>query len=560
MQNQPLRGRYKIIRLLGSGGFGETYLAEDRDLPNRPICVVKRLQPKSNSPAVLQVAKRLFNSEAEVLYRLGNYDQIPRLLAHFEEDQQFYLVQEFIRGHDLSKELTPGKRWSEAQVIEFLEDILKTLEFVHQQNVIHRDIKPANLVRRKQDEKIILIDFGAVKEIETLVANTQGNTHSTIAVGTPGYMPNEQQGGKPRFSSDIYAAGMVAIQGLTGISPEQLPEDTTTGEVIWRQQAQVNDRLAAILDKMVRSHFRDRYHSVSEVLNDLHNLNTRAATFVSVQTRQQSSATNIQSQPAQQPIASNVVSSPAPKKQRFVLPAIALLIVGTASATLYLSRLLSPPQPVSQPITQATPLPSPIQIETPIATPLPFITPEASPSSTSLETPQVNPTFSTQEQNTVSLTEMKCLTTSASQNTDASFVNLSEDVTIGQEVVAAVAALASRNLDNAKYSSIPADTPAGVACLINPPNSTAQVRTLNLAFGLNNTNEYTGTASNGSKVKLTAYLDKKNIGSKEVVRGEKQSWKIDVTNIQNVALEAECLKSTRYDNCPPITFTQAELE
>ena len=306
MQNTALRGWYKIIRLLGSGGFGETYLAEDRDLPNRPICVVKRLQPKSNSPAVLQVAKRLFNSEAEVLYRLGNYDQIPRLLAHFEEDQQFYLVQEFIRGHDLSKELIAGKRWTEAQVIEFLEDILKTLEFVHQQKVIHRDIKPANLIRRKQDEKIILIDFGAVKEIETLVANTQGNTHSTIAVGTPGYMPNEQQGGKPRFSSDIYAAGMVAIQALTGVSPEQLPEDTTTGEIIWRQQAQVNDRLAAILDRMVRSHFRDRYHSVGEVLNDLYSLHTRTATFVSVQTRQQSSATNIQSQAPQQPVASNV--------------------------------------------------------------------------------------------------------------------------------------------------------------------------------------------------------------------------------------------------------------
>lgn len=272
MQNTALQGRFKIVKLLGSGSFGETYLVEDRDLPNRPIYVVKRLQPKSNSPAVLQIAKRLFNSEAEVLYRLGNYDQIPRLLAHFEEDQQFYLVQEFIRGHDLSKELTPGKQWSEAQVIEFLEDILKTLEFVHQQKVIHRDIKPANLIRRKQDEKIILIDFGTVKEIETLVANTQGNTHSTIAVGTPGYMPNEQQGGKPRFSSDIYATGMVAIQALTGISPEQLPEDPATGEIIWRKQAQVNDSLAAILDKMVRSHFRDRYQSVAEVLSDLRDL------------------------------------------------------------------------------------------------------------------------------------------------------------------------------------------------------------------------------------------------------------------------------------------------
>ncbi|MBW4639290.1 MAG: protein kinase [Gloeocapsa sp. UFS-A4-WI-NPMV-4B04] len=554
MQNTALRGRYKIIKLLGSGGFGETYLAEDRDLPNRPICVVKRLQPKSNSPAVLQ-AKRLFNSEAEVLYRLGNYEQIPRLLAHFEEDQQFYLVQEFIKGHDLSKELTPGKRWSEAQVIEFLEDILKTLEFVHQQKVIHRDIKPANLIRRKQDEKIILIDFGAVKEIETLVANTQGNTHSTIAVGTPGYMPNEQQGGKPRFSSDIYAAGMVAIQGLTGISPEQLPEDTTTGEIIWRQQAQINDRLAAILDKMVRSHFRDRYHSVAEVLSDLHNLHTRTATFVSVQTRQQSSATNIQSQAPQQPVASNVVSSPAPKKQRFVLPAIAVLILGTVGATLYVSRLLSPPQPVSQPIiTQATPEASPIPTETPIATPLPFITPEASPSPTSLETPEASPAFSTQEQNTVSLTEIKCLTTTASAN-DESFVKGTEDVTIGQEVVTPVAFLRGSS------NYILSDTPAGVACLLASPDSASQFRKLMLAFGLNNTNRYTGTTDNGATVGLTVYLDKKKLGSKKIIRGEPQSWEIDVTNVQNIALEAECIKPKQYNNsCPSVVFTQAELE
>ena len=491
------------------------------------------------------------------MYRLGNYDQIPRLLAHFEEDQQFYLVQEFIRGHDLSKELIAGKQWTEAQVIEFLEDILKTLEFVHQQKVIHRDIKPANLIRRKQDEKIILIDFGAVKEIETLVANTQGNTHSTIAVGTPGYMPNEQQGGKPRFSSDIYAAGMVAIQGLTGVSPEQLPEDTTTGEIIWRQQAQVNDKLAAILDKMVRSHFRDRYHSVAEVLSDLHNLNISAATFVSVQTRQQSSATNIQSQAPQQPIASNVVSSPAPKKQRFVLPAIAVLILGTVGATLYVSRLLSPPQPVSQPIiTQATPEASPITLEPSVASPspLPFTTPEASPSPTSLETPEANPTFSTQAQNTVSLTEMKCLTTTASAN-DESFVKGTEDVTIGQEVVTPVAVLRGSS------NYILNDTPAGVACLVASPDSTSQFRKLMLAFGLNNTNPYTGTTDDGATVSLTAYLNRKKLGSKKIIRGEPQLWEIDVTNVQNIALEAECIKTKKYDRrCPSVVFTQADLE
>lgn len=159
-----LRGRYAILKQLGSGGFGETYIAEDRDLPGSPQCVVKRLQPQSHDPFVLQTAKRLFDTEAAVLYQLGSHDQIPRLMAHFEENQQFYLVQEFVDGRDLSQELFPGVRWNEAQVLAFLRDTLRILEFVHQQNVIHRDIKPANIIRRFSDNKLALIDFGAVKE------------------------------------------------------------------------------------------------------------------------------------------------------------------------------------------------------------------------------------------------------------------------------------------------------------------------------------------------------------------------------------------------------------
>jgi serine/threonine protein kinase/Tfp pilus assembly protein PilF len=264
-----LRGRYAIIQQLGSGGFGETYIAEDRDLPGSPKCVVKRLKPQSNDPFVLQTAKRLFDTEAAVLYQLGNNDQIPRLMAHFEENQQFYLVQELVDGRDLSQELLPGVRWSESQVLSFLRDTLGILEFVHQQNVIHRDIKPANIIRRFSDNKLALIDFGAVKEIRSLVTTMQAQSGSSVAIGTPGYMPGEQAVGKPRFSSDIYALGMTAIQSLTGMPPEQLKEDITTGEISWRSHAQVSEATARVIDKMVRSHFRDRYQSTSEVLADL---------------------------------------------------------------------------------------------------------------------------------------------------------------------------------------------------------------------------------------------------------------------------------------------------
>lgn len=272
MLETTLRGRYKIVRNLGKGGFGETYLAEDRDLPGNPHCVVKRLKPQLTAPLALQVARRLFDTEAQVLYRLGNHDQIPRLLAHFEENQEFYLVQEFIDGNDLSKELTAGRQWSEEQVIAFLQDLLQILEFVHQQNVIHRDIKPANLIKRASDGKIVLIDFGAVKELSTLVANTEGQTIATVAIGTPGYMPSEQNSGNPKFSSDIYAVGTICIQAFTGISALLLPKDADTSEIIWHDLVQVSPQLADILDKMVCYDFRQRYQSASEVLQALTSL------------------------------------------------------------------------------------------------------------------------------------------------------------------------------------------------------------------------------------------------------------------------------------------------
>lgn len=272
MLGTTLRGRYEIIRFLGKG-FSDTYLAQDKDLPGKPYCIVKQLKPQLSDPFVLQTATRLFETEAQVLYKLGNHDQIPRLLAHFEENGEFYLVQEFIDGDVLNKEIIPGKQWSEDKVINFLQDILKILEFVHQQNIIHRDIKPSNIIRRTSDGKLVLIDFGAVKEkINTFRPNSQGKT---VPIGTPGYVPNEQAIGNPEFNSDIYALGITAIQALTGILPKQLPKNQETHEVIWRDLIQVKPQLADILDKMVRYDSRKRYQSVNEVLQALSSLVTK---------------------------------------------------------------------------------------------------------------------------------------------------------------------------------------------------------------------------------------------------------------------------------------------
>ncbi|QYX32186.1 protein kinase domain-containing protein [Sphaerospermopsis torques-reginae] len=268
--NQVLRQRYRILNSLGSGAFGDTYLCEDLDLPTHPKCVVKHLKPKNTHPEVLIVARRLFENEAATLYRLGKLsNQIPKLLAYFEENGEFYLVQEFIDGYDLSTEIIPGSPWSESQVIKLLQEILQVLKVVHQQNIIHRDIKPQNLMRRRKDGKIMLIDFGSVKEIKGLTTDAQGQVTSTIIIGSNGYMPNEQANSKPKLCSDIYAVGVIGIQALTGKLPRNFPEDPNSGEIIWRNEANVSNRLADILTKMVAYNFSKRYQTAAEVLEVL---------------------------------------------------------------------------------------------------------------------------------------------------------------------------------------------------------------------------------------------------------------------------------------------------
>lgn len=286
---KTIGGHYYIIRSLGQGGFGETYLAHDEHLPDKPQCVVKRFKPQSNDPFLLQEAKRLFDSEPQHLYRLGSHDRIPQLFAHFEEHQEYYLVQELIAGHDLSHEFNPpqqtgakGFQFHESQVIELLYDILDVLKSVHQQNIIHRDIKPSNLMRRDSDGRIVLIDFGAVKQIGSQLKYSQGQPQ-TVPIGTPGYTPNEQENGHPKLCSDVYAVGMTAIQALTGVFPHELPKDPNTLEVVWRERVSVSPKFAAILDKMVRYQWKQRYQSADEALSAIEHLvaSSTAPTIVS---------------------------------------------------------------------------------------------------------------------------------------------------------------------------------------------------------------------------------------------------------------------------------------
>ncbi len=266
-----LAGHYRVLQVLGAGGFGETYITEDLHLPGNPKCVLKHLKPASTDRAVLELARKLFDKEAIVLQQLGNHDRIPRLLAYFEEQQEFYLVQEYIPGHPLSAELTKGIRWREQQVVELLKEILEILVFIHAKGVIHRDIKPDNIMRREADRHLILIDFGAIKQVRNQQM-LNGQQTMTVAIGTPGYMPIEQASGTPRASSDLYALGKIGIQALTGVNPYDLAEDDRTGELKWEHLTVANPQLIAILQRMTRYHFKDRYLTAEEALRAVRGL------------------------------------------------------------------------------------------------------------------------------------------------------------------------------------------------------------------------------------------------------------------------------------------------
>ncbi len=307
MIGQLLAGHYRVLQVLGVGGFGQTYITEDLHLPGNPKCVLKHLKPASADRSLLEIARKFFEKEAIVLQQLGNHDRIPRLLAYFEEQQEFYLVQEYVPGNPLSTELQAGRKWQEQQVVELLAEILDILVFIHSQGVIHRDIKPDNIMRRASDRKLILIDFGAIKQVRNQQM-LHGQQTMTVAIGTPGYMPIEQASGNPRASSDLYALGSIGIQALTGTNPCELETDDLTGELKWEHLTVANPQLIAILQRMTRYHFKDRYLTAVEALAAVRGL--ASGTFTPVSTYVQTT------QPITQPPNSNteyrptVVASP----------------------------------------------------------------------------------------------------------------------------------------------------------------------------------------------------------------------------------------------------------
>ncbi len=268
-----LNGRYRVISALGTGRFGTTYLAEDQHRPGRPRCVIKQLQLNSNNTQLVEVTRRLFNTEAETLQKISHHEQIPELLASFEEKGQFFLVQEFIPGPSLISEILTDQALPEPRVNKLLKEILQVLEFVHAQGVVHRNLKADNIIHHEQLDKWVLINFGsekALKEISDQLMGQKKDAAETFS--PPGYAQEKSTiSNGPSASSDIYALGMICLQALTGIAPSDIERDLKTGEIRWPAEitSRVSPKLRNIISKMVFHDSSQRYSSATEVLQAL---------------------------------------------------------------------------------------------------------------------------------------------------------------------------------------------------------------------------------------------------------------------------------------------------
>ncbi len=266
-----LNNRYQVIQVLGAGGFGETFLAEDTYMPSRRRCVIKQLKPISNDPKIYQIIQQRFEREAATLEYLGEaHDQIPQLFAYFSENGLFYLVQEWVHGQTLTNVIQSQGQLQENTVREILLSLLSVLDYVHSKGIIHRDIKPDNIILREIDNKPVLIDFGAVKETIRTTINAAGHPTQSLIIGTPGFMPSEQAIGRPVYATDIYSLGLTAIYLLTGKYPQALETHPHTGQIIWQDYAEgVSPQLAMVLTQAIEPRTSDRYTTAAKMLHAL---------------------------------------------------------------------------------------------------------------------------------------------------------------------------------------------------------------------------------------------------------------------------------------------------
>ncbi|WP_404786101.1 protein kinase [Altericista sp. CCNU0014] len=281
--------RYRIVRDIGHGGFGRTYLAEDINRFNE-YCVLKELAPAAENQD-LEKAKELFAREAEVLYKL-EHPQIPKFREWFTEStrQSMFLVQDYAEGptyQDILRDRQrQGRTFVESEIVTLLSQLLPVLSYIHGRGVVHRDLSPDNLICRNSDRLPVLIDFGGVKEVAASTAKARGpagedrETSNVTLIGKPGYSPEEQmRRGQVSAASDLYALGVTALVLLVGQDPADF-YDAFHLTFDWRDRVPVSPGLAAILDKMVAHRVAERYTTAEQVLADIKALSHKQTDWV----------------------------------------------------------------------------------------------------------------------------------------------------------------------------------------------------------------------------------------------------------------------------------------
>ncbi|MDF2388148.1 serine/threonine protein kinase [Nostoc ellipsosporum NOK] len=254
-----LQERYRLIKLISKGGFCKTFLAVDEGQFPPVSCIVQELLLSDETP-------QLFERKVQQLKEFGKYPQVPNLLAYFQHTQYFYLAYEFIEGKNLAQLIEEEGAFNETQIWQLLKDLLPVLKYLSDRNIIHRDIKPVNIILRKPhknvDGNFVLVDFGAAKLVTELEQFTDENS-----IGSPEYAAPEQTQGKAVFASDLYSLGVTCIYLLTQIPPFDL-FDVANDCWVWREYVskKISDRLAKILDKLIRNTLNQRFQSADEVM------------------------------------------------------------------------------------------------------------------------------------------------------------------------------------------------------------------------------------------------------------------------------------------------------
>lgn len=267
-----LADRYELQQVLGQGGFGKTYLTFDRHRFNEP-CVVKEFLPQGRGDYESQKSRELFEREAKILHQIDR-PQIPKFFAFFEENQQLFLVQEYIKGRTyaalLRERQQSGDTFSEREIIKWLKDLLPVLGYLHDRQIVHRDISLDNIMLQEDSNLPMLIDFGIGRSDLVQRQNQLDNTAASQSiVGKVGYAPYEQIWlGQSFPSSDLYSLAVTAVVMLTGIDPQTLTSQAAFKEQ-WPLKASVSNDLVQILNRMLQDAPANRYQSAAAVLADL---------------------------------------------------------------------------------------------------------------------------------------------------------------------------------------------------------------------------------------------------------------------------------------------------